>query len=179
MQYLTLDQRRKLLRYCRDDLFLLVKALIYTGARPGEIARCRVEDFDPTTGALVLRSAKGSRKKIVERRFVLSGDGLKFFRQQHRLKTPRAFLFTTAGGSQWVKWLWSKPIRQAVAAADLPQGTTAYVIRHSVISDWIQGGIDVGTVAKSTGTSIQMINDYYFKSLPDAVAVELSRICVI
>ena len=175
-QYLTPKERRFLLQHCPDDLCRFMKALMYTGARPGEIARCRVEDFEPETGVLILRSNKGSKKTVMERRFVLCGDGLEFFRYNHRLKFPRAFLFTTTTGRPWVKWLWSRLVRIAVRSAGLPTQTTAYVIRHSVISDWIQSGIDIGTVAKTAGTSIQMINDFYFKSVPEAVADRLAAI---
>lgn len=95
------------------------------------------------------------------------------------MKMPRAYLFTKSDGRQWLKWLWSKPIREAAQSSRLPMGTTAYVIRHSVISDWIRAGVDVASVANATGTSIQMINDYYFKALPDDTADKLAAINLI
>ena len=176
LQYLSIEERQSLLRHSPDDLALFLKALMFTGARPGGIARCRVEDFEPKTGALILRSNKGGRKKVSTRTFVLCRDGLNFFQEQHRWKLPRAFLFTTSEGRQWVKWLWSRPLRSAVQHAGLPDGTTAYVIRHSIITDWIQHGLDVGSVAKAAGTSIQMINDHYFKYVPDRTADQFAAV---
>lgn len=179
LEYLCVEDRRKLLEHCPDDLSLFLKALMYTAARPGEIANCQTKDFDPQTGALILRSNKGKRKDAMVRKFTLSGEGYDFFVQQHRLKLPRAFLFSTSEGRQWVKWLWSRPLRVAVQRSELPQGTTAYTIRHSVITDWLINGIDIGTVARLTGTSIQMINDYYFKALPDRAADQIAAIAVV
>ena len=179
MQYLSAQDRRKLIENSPDDLQKFLIGLSFTGARPGELARCRAEDFDPDIGVLILRSYKGRKKQLRQRKFTLRTDGLTFFKQQHRLKTPRAYLFTKADGRQWLKWLCSKPIREAARLSKLPVGTTAYVIRHSVISDWIRAGIDVASVANATGTSIQMINDYYFKALPDDTADRLAAINLI
>lgn len=176
VQYLSLKDRRKLIESSPEDLQRFLVGLSYTGARPGEIAQCRAEDFDPDTGVLILRSRKGRKRQLRERKFTIRADGLAFFRQQYRFKMPRAYLFTKADGRQWLKWLWSKPIREAARRSKLPTGTTAYVIRHSVISDWVRAGIDVASVAIATGTSIQMINDYYFKALPDYTADRLAAI---
>ena len=70
-------------------------------------------------------------------------------------------------------------MRAAIERSRLPSTTTAYVIRHSVITDWVHGGIDVASVAKATGTSIQMINDYYFKALPNRTADRIAAITTI
>ena len=178
-QYLSLAERQALLKHCPDDLRTFLTALFYTGARPGEIAQCRAEDFKPVTGVLVLRCRKGRKRQLRERRFTLDGAGLLFFRKNHRFKRPTTFLFVTSEGRQWLRWLWSRPVRAAVRDAGLPAGTTAYAIRHSVITDWIQAGVDIATVAKATGTSIQMIDDFYFKCIPDMTAHKLAEIKVI
>ena len=49
----------------------------------------------------------------------------------------------------------------AAAAADLPAETTAYTMRHSVITDLVADGLDLFTVAALAGTSVAMIERHY------------------
>ena len=58
-----------------------------------------------------------------------------------------ALLLARADGKAWNKDAWKGPVKEAVVAAKLPEGTTAYTLRHSVISDLVHDGLDLLTVA--------------------------------
>jgi site-specific recombinase XerD len=70
-------------------------------------------------------------------------------------------MFARANGSAWDRHAWKYPMREAVTAAKLPDSVTAYVIRHSVITDLMNGGLDPLTVAALSGTSLLMIQRHY------------------
>lgn len=59
--FISMEQRKALLAKCRDDLQLLVTAMLLTGARPGELATLNASDFNKQLGALTLRGKTGAR----------------------------------------------------------------------------------------------------------------------
>ena len=74
---------------------------------------------------------------------------------------PSAPLFTRADGVTWNKDSWKKPIKAAVKLTGLPDSTTTYTIRHSIITELVTGGLDLLTVAQLSGTSVAMIEKHY------------------
>ena len=61
-------------------------------------------------------------------------------------------------------------MKAAAEAAKLPAGTTAYTLRHSVISDLVHDGLDLLTVAQISGTSVAMIERHYGHLRSDVAA---------
>jgi site-specific recombinase XerD len=57
--------------------------------------------------------------------------------------------------------MWKGPIKKAVAKAKLPEQTSAYTLRHSVITDLVRGGLPILTVAQMADTSVAMIEKHY------------------
>ncbi|MBN8726427.1 MAG: hypothetical protein J0H15_01820 [Xanthomonadales bacterium] len=83
------------------------------------------------------------------------------FRAQAKGKLPTAPLLSRWNGSAWDKDAWKVPIKDAARAAELPAETSAYTLRHSVITDLVTDGLDLFTVAKLAGTSVAMIEKHY------------------
>lgn len=154
-RFLTLDERRRLLDACPDDLRQLVQALLLTGARPGEIAAATVGDFDKRVGTLALEGKTGRR--LVS----LSSAAIEFFANVARNKIGNAPLVARADGSVWHKDAWKKVFGRAVTAAQLPDDVVLYAIRHTAISEMIASGIDSFIVARLAGTSTTMIDKHY------------------
>jgi integrase len=76
-------------------------------------------------------------------------------------KLPAAALFVRANGTRWNRHCWNAPIAVATAEAKLPFGITAYTLRHSVITDLVNGGLPILTVAQISDTSVEMIERHY------------------
>lgn len=152
---LTPKDRAALLSHCEPDLAALVKALLLTAVRPGEIASCDVADFNQCQGTLTLTGKTGTRT------VTLSTAAREFFKEQARNKLPSAPLLTDAYGNRWNKDAWKKRFRVAVKAAGLPDSVVMYTLRHVGISELIAGGVDVFLVARLAGTSTAMIDKHY------------------
>ena len=152
---LTPKDRAALLSHCDPDLAALVKALLLTAVRPGEIATCDVADFDQDQGTLTLTGKTGTRT------VTLSTAATAFFKEQAKSKLPTAPLLADAYGNRWNKDSWKKRFRAAVKAAGLPDSVVMYTLRHVGISELIAGGVDVFLVAKLAGTSTAMIDKHY------------------
>lgn len=161
--FLDTDQRRALLDASPENLRQFLTGLLYTGARPGELARATVADFDARQKTLTLRSAKGRGAKIRTRAVPLTAAAVALFTEAARDKLPKAPLFTGPDGGAWTKMQTSRAMRPAVKAARLPTATVPYSLRHAAVSEWLSGGINPVTVAKFAGTSMAMIEKHYYK----------------
>jgi integrase len=161
--FLTKKQRNALVSHASPELAAFLTGLIHTGARPGELARATVADFDRKQGNLTLRTGKGRDAKIKARHVPLTREALKLFRAAAKSKLPAAPLFTDQQGAAWHRVALSRGIRAAAKGAKLPANVVGYSIRHAVISEWLSAGIDAFTVGQLCGTSVAMIERYYGK----------------
>lgn len=154
--YLSDEQRATLFARCAPDLQALLRALLLTAARPGEIAACTVADFDRKHGTLRIRNSKTGERVIT-----LSTTAIEFLKLQCQDRIGIAPLIQRADGAAWKKDAWKKPFRAAVAAANLPDDVVLYSLRHAAISEMISGGMATAVVAMLAGTSAAMIEAHY------------------
>jgi integrase len=180
--HLTQSQRKALLTECGPDLANFIRALLYTAARPNEMQDALRSDFDAKQGTLRLISRKGEGTER-ERHIPLSKSAIEFFKEMGEDKLPSAPLMAI-NGEKWLRYLWSRGLNTAIDAANekltgdarLPQDTVAYTMRHCAITDMLSAGINVAAVAKIAGTSIGMIEKYYFKFIATDVSDKLGQI---
>jgi integrase len=155
--YLDREQRRALLAALPEDCAAFAHGLCLLPLRPGALASLRVGDFDSRKAELAIESDKaGSGRKIL-----LPAETAALLKAQARNKLPAAPLFARAEGKPWDKDSWKGPIKDSARAAGLPEATTAYTLRHSTITDLVQGGLDLLTIAQVSGTSVAMIEKHY------------------
>jgi integrase len=156
--YLTLDERRRLVAACDGDLALFLRGLSMLPLRPGALAALTVKHYDPRLQVLTV----GKDKAGQDRKVALPAPLAALLEECTRGKTPAAPLFTRDGAKAWNKDAWKKPIKAATKAAGLNEGTVAYALRHSAITDLIKSQrVDLLTVAQLAGTSVAMIERHY------------------
>lgn len=155
--YLDREQRRALLDAISDEARPFAQALCLLPLRPGAVAQLTAGEFDRRTRELTI----GKDKSGKPRRILLPADAATLFAQQVKDKLPAAPLFTRNNGKAWDRDSWKVPIAEAVTAAKLPMGTTAYTLRHTTITDLVDGGLPLLTVAQISDTSVEMIERHY------------------
>ena len=155
--YLTLTQRRALVRAVGPEAQPFVRALCLLPLRPGAVAALTVGEFDQCTSELTV----GKDKAGAGRRIVVPKAAARHFATAGKGKQPTALLFTRSNGGAWDRNSWKVPIAEAVRAAKLPPNATAYTLRHSVITDLVAAGLPLLTVAQISGTSAEMIEQHY------------------
>lgn len=170
---LSQTQRTALLKACPDDLRDLVKGLLLTAARPGELARATVADFDKRLGTMVLSGKTGPRT------VTLSTTAKAFVTELCKGKLPGAPVFTTAYGKSWTKDDWKKPFKEAAHKAKLPADSVAYTLRHTAISEMIIGGMQTSLIAMLAGTSTAMIDKHYGHLLHDKTREVLDGVAML
>jgi len=167
--YLDREQRRALLEAAGGDLRDLLTCIALTGCRPGDPAAMLRRDWDERTGTATFRTKTGERKVPV------SPAARALFDRLAAGKLPDAHLFTNEG-EPWTPQAWAYQVKAAVAKAGLPAGTVAYTLRHCWITDAIVGGMDPVTVARLTGTSLEMISKTYGHLVEGAARDKLANL---
>ena len=167
-RFLTLDERAALLKHCDDDLRDFCIGLILTGHRPGELANCDLQDFDPV-GCTLTVDGKTGRRTVS-----LSSAAVAHFKKVSKDRIGKQPLLirdvpTLPPGAvgveppdpRWNKENWKKRFKRAVRAAGLPDDVVPYSLRHAAISEFVVSGMDIFVVATITGTSVEMIEKHY------------------
>jgi integrase len=161
---------QNLLKSCKTvQIAGLVRALMLTAVRPGEIAAANVGDFNKDQGSMVLTGKTGTRT------VTLSTAAVEFFKECAKDKLPGAPLLTDEYGNRWNKDSWKKPFREACVAAELPDDVVMYTLRHAAISNMIAGGVDTFVVARLAGTSTTMIDKHYGHLRHDQTRAKLDQ----
>lgn len=170
--YLDREQRRALLTAVDDEATPFVEALCLLPLRPGAIAGLTVGDYDKRTHELTI----GKDKTGKPRRIQVQPAAAALFSAQAESKLPGAPLLARANGKAWDKNCWKIPIAKAVKAAGLPEGATAYTLRHSTITDLVSAGLPILTIAQISGTSVEMIERHYGHLASDAALKALGAL---
>jgi integrase len=174
-------QRAAIIAHASPSLALLLRALDLTGARPHELCKATVADYNRERGTVRLSHRKG-KGELRERDVVLGPKGRALFAEAAAGKIGLALLFPSWCGKRWLRAGWADHFRAAVKAAraagtDLPRTVRAYSFRHAHISEAIQlHGFDAMTVAKQHGTSVQIIEKHYFRLMDSDLRKRLASV---
>jgi len=172
--YLDRPQRRRLLEMIDAEGEPFVRALCLLPLRPGALASMTAGEFDARTSELTI----GKDKAGSARRIKLPEAAADLFARETKDKLPHAPLFMRDNGKAWDSQSWRKPIAAAVAAAGLPEGATAYTLRHSTITDLVTAGLPLLTIAQISGTSAEMIERHYGHLSSRAAVEALSKLAL-
>lgn len=154
--YLDRQQRRALIAKAQPDLAAFLRGLSVLPLRPGALAALSVSNLDTRLAVLTIGKDKAGK----DRKIPLPPKTAQFLAAQVGDRLPEAPLFARADGKRWTKDAWKGPIKEAAIAAELPNETTAYTLRHSAITDLVPT-LDLLTVAQISGTSVAMIERHY------------------
>ena len=179
-RYVTVEERKALLASAAEvgagSIKPLLEGLVLTGARPIELARATVSDYDVTRGTLSLRSYKGKSREPRVREVPLRVLGAEpLIKRLCKDKLPAAYLFTRDDGNPWTHSDWDHLVRDARDRAELG-GVTAYDLRHTFITESLTSGVDPLTVARIAGTSMEMISTTYGKLIEDHAARAFAKV---
>jgi site-specific recombinase XerD len=155
--YLTAAERRQMIEHAATEIQPFLRGMTLLPLRPGALAALTVGAFERRLKVLHVGDDKAGGGRAIGLPKVICA----FLDAQCRNALPAAPLFRQASGAAWTKDNWKGPIKDAVIAAKLPLATTAYTLRHSVITDLVTSGLDLLTIAQISGTSGAMIEKHY------------------
>jgi len=166
LRYLSVAECKRLLEACEPDFRNLVRAALETGARYGELCRLKVDDFNPDTGTLVIRTSKVGKPRHV----VLTDEGQAFFEDVCRDRIGDEPLLLKAG-SPWRKSHQLRPIADACRRANIDPPINFHALRHTWASLATMNGVPLLIVAKNLGHSdTRMVEKHYGHLAPSYIA---------
>ena len=165
VRYLTIAECKRLLNACDPDFRELVHALLLTGCRYQEVARLRVEDFNPDSGTLHIRQSKTGK----ERHVVLTDEGHHFFAQ---LAAGRRHLMLSRA---WGKSNQAKPMAAACAGAGIVPAVGLHQLRHTFASLSVMNGVPLMVVATALGHSTTRMVEKHYGHLSQSYVAEQIR----
>lgn len=167
-------ERRRLIESSSPAIRPWLEALSLLPLRPGAMAALTVADWDRK--ASTLRVPKDKVQAYAGRRFKVPANVAAFFDRQCRGKLPGAPIFHDTAGAAWTRHTWKDEVRTAATAAGLPAQTSAYSLRHSLLTEIIDGGAPLAVVAKVAGTSVQELSRTYHHLTDDASVAALGLV---
>jgi len=172
--YLDREQRRALIENAAPDIAELLTGMALLPLRPSALAALNAGDYEQRLSTLKIGKDKAGK----DRKLVLQGVTTSFLEKHKKDKAASQPLIARADGTRWHRDAWKGPIKDAAAAAGLPAETTAYTLRHSVITDLVVGGLDLLTVAQISGTSVAMIEKHYGSLRQTIAATALAKLAL-
>lgn len=174
------DERKRLIDACTQEVANFLKAIYYTSARPPEIAKAKVKDLDLVNKTLRLSTRKGTGEERV-RDFPLdvNPNAFEFFKTMAKDKLPSAPLISWIDGGHLAFQHWGRGIVAARESAKLGDDVVAYTLRHTAISEWLTNEIGIATVSLWAGTSVQMIEKFYYKYIPNRLVNRLAHLSAV
>jgi len=150
IQWLTVEQARRLTNACEPDFRRLIEVALLTGARYGELRRMLVRDFDARSKTALVAESKSSKP----RRLPLTEEGCRLLEELTAGKDPNDFALIKADGTQWQKSEQHRRIHEACAAASIMPSVTFHRIRHTFASLLVTAGVPLAFVAEALATRI-------------------------
>jgi len=155
------EEYRQIRGHLPQEYRLLVDVAYSTGMRRGELLKLTWEKVDLLEGVIHLRKADTKARKA--RTVVLSGAPLAILRAQRLRRDsecPRcAFVFFRPGGKPIKEFrrAWKNACKRAGIAGRL----RFHDLRHSVVTDLVDAGVDGATAMLVTGHATREIFDMY------------------
>lgn len=163
-RYVSPEERAKMVAGMPEgEGRMLAELLCKIGARPVELLRAKVGDYDKKAGILKLETFKGRGGKKKMRPLPIKTFGVvDVLNALVKDKLPTAPLFTMS----------YQTLRVQMAASTLAgniEDASCYCFRHSFITDALNRHVPVNFVAQFCGTSAAMIEKTYSKLLTETL----------
>jgi site-specific recombinase XerD len=178
---LSEDQLKALLRACKGTEFwerrdeAIIRLMIETGARAGEVINMEVDDVDLTNGAAVIRRGKGGKGRGVPigPQTCRAIDRYLRLRKSHRLAgTPNLWLGDRGKGLGY-HGLYDTLVYRAKLAGI--EDFHPHVLRHTAAGRWLARGGSEGGLMAVAGWSRRDMIDRYTRASSERRAADEAR----
>jgi len=166
IQWLTVEQARRLANACEPDFRRLIEVALLTGARYGELRRMLARDFDARSKTALVAESKSSKP----RRLPLTDEGCRLLEELTAGKAPDDFVLVKTDGTAWQKSEQHRRVHEACAAASIVPTVTFHGIRHTFASLLVTAGVPLAFVAEALGhADTRMVSKHYAHLAPNVV----------
>lgn len=145
LQFLSLNEVKRLIPVCEPEFAKLVKGALFTGARYGELTRVHVEHFNESeTNVFIAESKSGEARHIY-----LNSDAVAFFKSITQGREPKETIFQKDGRS-WRQSEQFRPMNAACEAVKI-ENVTFHTLRHTYASQARMAGMPLDVLKEQLG----------------------------
>lgn len=155
-----------ILKLASNEFALIYQALRQCGARPNELCRATLEDWDRTEGVIRLSDHK-TATKTGKPRIIAVGEHLEQTLKKSLGRRQSGHLFRNAAGKPWTPARLSEVFRALRDRAGLPKDLCLYLTRHWHATQLCQAGVNLFEVAQALGHSDTHTTERYLHTTPE------------
>jgi integrase len=165
-RYLTTQQATRLINATDPEFRDMVKAALLTGARFSELARLRVDDFNPDAGTLQVRRSKSGKSRHI----TLTDEAADYFAEIAAGKPGDGRLIPQIKDKTGA----SRRVRLACGRSRISPAVKFHELRHTWASLAVMNGVPLLVVAKNLGhRDTRMVELHYGHLAQDYVAATI------
>jgi integrase len=158
LRYLSTAEAKRLINASDPNFRPLLRAALETGCRYGELARLKVQDFNPDTGKVAIWKSKSGKQRHV----VLTEQAVEFFAQHCAGRANGELMFRHANGNGWKKSEQARPMQVACERARIKPAISFHILRHTWASLAVMAKMPLIVVASNLGhTDTRMVEKHY------------------
>ncbi|WP_243317166.1 tyrosine-type recombinase/integrase [Geothrix paludis] len=179
VRFLQGEEPRLLVEACEGDFKSLVIGGLASGARYGELGRCRVKDFSAKPKTLFIEFGKNGKSRYIH----LDDEAVAWFASFTKGRDSEETLFRHTGvdrvkrkvSDDWMPYDQVHLMKKAWKKAGITK-VTFHELRHTYASNLILQGMQLLYVAAQLGHSdTRMVEKYYGHLVPSAVAMAVKK----
>ncbi|WP_051979475.1 tyrosine-type recombinase/integrase [Edaphobacter aggregans] len=145
-RFLSGNELKVFIPACGQDFQTLAKGALVTGARYGELAAMDVEDFSESQGQVFIAKSKNGESRHID----LNDEGVAFFKQLMKGRSPKDRMFLKADGNPWKQSEQQRPMNAACESAHI-EGVTFHILRHTYASHSVMNGMPLEVLQRQLG----------------------------
>jgi integrase len=170
-RHLTIDEARRLINACPEDLRKLVSLALLSGARFSELCRLRNKDFNPASSTLHIRDSKSGKPRHI----ILNGEGERLCNQLVAGRPDNDPMLRKSDGAAWRQDHQHRPFKAAIKTASIDPSFTFHELRHTWASLTIMNGAPLNVVAANLGHSDTRMVERHYGHLSESYKTEIIR----
>jgi integrase len=171
-RFLSADEAKRLINACSGAFRTLVQVALVSGARYGELARLRVQDFSFDSATLYIARSKSGKSRHIH----LTDEARELLAQITAGRSGSDLLLRKDGGSNWRKSHQLDPMIAACKRANIDPPIGFHGLRHTYCSLSVMNGVPLQVVARNAGHATVAITEKHYAHLaPSYIADEVRR----
>ncbi len=187
IRHITQAECLRLVNACAPDFRLLVQAALYTGCRYGELIALRLDDFDPESATMRIRTSKSGKPRHV----YVNDEAAEFFAQMpyvpgneatsQAMKSvagPRGGdepMFLRRDGSPWKDSHQLRRLAGACKRAGISPAISFHILRHTYASLLVMAGAPLQVAAHNLGHSDTRMTERHYAHLASSYIADTVR----
>ena len=152
-RFLSVDESKKLLANCGEDLYPIFYTFLYTGMRKSELEYLEWDDIDFIRNKIKIQIKDNWRPKTSEREIPINNGLVDVLKKHKKNNKKGTYVFHDKEGNRIEPNSLRKKLIRITKKCGFPDVTKLHSLRHTFASHLVMKGVDLPTIKKLLGHS--------------------------